>query len=368
MIRLKGKIKVAIILILFCAGYWLLDSIWSFVSFEKNLSALVFQEPMSYTDTLLLKVSPYQVVSRIMVVAIFIASGILIAIFIGKQKRAQEEKVHLERQLHQAHKMESLGTLAGGIAHDFNNILYGAMGYTELCLDDTAPDTLLHDNLVEVQSGLLRAKTLVHQILAFSRQTHSTAKPIHVTPVVDEALKLIRSTIPTTIEIKSDTDTANSCIMGDPAQIHQVIMNLCSNAAHAMDEGGGVLAIKLDNLEIGNHGEKKGEKDLPRGLCLRIRVSDTGEGISPEYLDRIFDPFFTSKEQGKGIGMGLAVVHGIVKAHNGHILVESFENRGTKFEVYFPLLADADSSEGKPGGNHSPNGRKDILLAGDQSN
>ncbi len=366
MIRLNNKIKFTLILMVFCTGYWLLDSAWSFVSFERNLSALLFQEPMSYTDTLMLKVSPYQVVSRIMVVVLFIISGVLMAIFIGKRKRAQEEKVRLERQLQQAHKMESLGTLAGGIAHDFNNILYGAMGFTELCLDDTTPGTLLNDNLLEIQAGLQRAKSLVNQILAFSRQSHSEVEPIHVAPVVDEALKLIRSTIPTTIEIRSDTKVPSSYIMGDPTQIHQVIMNLCTNAAHAMEQGGGLLTIKLDNLETGPHREKLEEEDFPPGPCLRISVSDTGKGIPRDYLNRIFDPFFTSKEQGKGTGMGLAVVHGIVKAHNGRILVESFENRGTTFEVYFPLLDDPQMTADQPMPNHLPNGREHVLLVDDQ--
>ncbi len=364
--RLNSKIKVAIVLTLFCTGYWLLDSAWAYFSFERNLSALLFHEPMSYTDTLLLKVPPYQFVSRIMVVAIFLISGITISIFIGKRKRAQEEKVRLEHELQQAHKMESLGTLAGGIAHDFNNILYGAMGFTELCMDDTQPDTQLRDNLLEIRSGLLRAKALVNQILAFSRQSHSEAEPIQVVPVVEEALKLIRSTIPTTIRIQTDINVTNSCIMGDPTQIHQVIMNLCSNAAHAMEEAGGLLTIKLDHTDIGADWENKGDADFPPGAYLRISVSDTGQGIPSEYLDRIFDPFFTSKEQGKGTGMGLAVVHGIVNAHKGRILVESFENRGTTFEVYFPLLDDYDGPGDQADSAQMPQGFEHILLVDDQ--
>jgi len=363
---LNRKLKIFLVLLLFCSAYWLLDSAWSFLSFERNLSALVFQEPMSYTDTLLLKVSPYQVVSRIMVVVIFIISGIVISIFINKRKRMLEEKVHLERQLQQAHKMESLGTLAGGIAHDFNNILYGAMGYTELCLDDSAPDSQLHDNLTEIRSGLQRAKSLVSQILAFSRQSHSEAEPIHVTPVADEVLKLLRSTIPTTIHIEADTVVPNGTIMGDPTQIHQVFMNLCTNAAHAMEEDGGTLTIKIDNVEIGAEWDKTDDSDFPPGPYLRISVSDTGDGIPSENLNRVFDPFFTSKEQGKGTGMGLAVVHGIVKAHSGKILVESYENQGTTFDVYFPLLENSEKPKEVNHSDHLPKGEEHILLVDDR--
>ena len=363
---LNSRIKLSILLLLFCCAYWLLDSAWSFLSFERNLSALVFQEPMSYTDTVLLRVSPYQVVSRIMVVVIFIISGILISFFIGKRKRAQEEKVRLERQLQQVHKMESLGTLAGGIAHDFNNILYGAVGYTELCLDDTEPETLLHDNLKEIRSGLQRAKSLVNQILAFSRQNNSEVEPTDVVPVADEVFKLIRSTIPTTIEMQFDTVVPNSNIMGDPTQIHQVLMNLCTNAAHAIEDDGGVLRVALENVEVGPEWEIMNDADFPSGSYLRISVSDNGEGIPPENLNRVFDPFFTSKEQGKGTGMGLAVVHGIVQAHNGKILVESYENQGTTFEVYFPLLENTGDTQKLPGGEHLPKGREHILLVDDR--
>jgi len=363
---LNHKLKTTLILLMFCSAYWLLDSAWSFLSFERNLSALVFQEPMTYTDTLLLKVPPYQLVSRIMVVVIFIISGIVISLFISKRKRHQEEKVRLERQLQQAYKMESLGTLAGGIAHDFNNILYGAMGYTELCLDDSEPDSLLHDNLNEIRSGLMRAKSLVNQILAFSRQSHSEVEPTHVAPVAEEVLKLLRSTIPTTIAIQADTAVANSNIMGDPTQIHQVIMNLSTNAAHAMEEDGGTLKIALDNVDIDPEWKKKDDTDFAPGSYLRLSVSDTGEGIPPENLNRVFDPFFTSKEQGKGTGMGLAVVHGIVEAHSGKILVESSENQGTTFEVYFPLLEDFEAPEDRHRTEHLPKGSEHVLLVDDR--
>jgi signal transduction histidine kinase len=338
MTPLKSKISIAIGLFLFCCVYWVLDSAWSYLSFEKNLSALVFQEPMSYIDTLLLKVSPYQLVSRIMVTGIFITSGTVIALFICKRKKAEEEKIRLERQLQQAHKMESLGTLAGGIAHDFNNILYGAIGYAELCLDDAEPDTLLHSNLKEVISGLQRAKSLTRQILAFSRHSNSEIAPFSVSPVVKEAIRLLKSTIPATIEIQVDADVPQSTIMGDSTQIHQVVMNLCTNAAHAMEEDGGVLQICLENVDIGPKANTRDKNDLRPGSYLKLSVADTGVGIPSDHLNRVFDPFFTLKEQGRGTGMGLAVVHGIVKSHRGRIMVESFEGRGTTFDIFLPLI------------------------------
>jgi signal transduction histidine kinase len=338
MIRLKSKTNFVVGLILFCAAYWLLDSAWSYFSFEENLAALIFQEPMSYTDTILLKVSPYQKVSRIMVVCIFIVSGTLIAVFIQKRKWTEQEKINLERQLQQARKMESIGTLAGGIAHDFNNILYGTIGYTELCLDDAEEGTQLHSNLKEVVFGLQRAKSLVKQILAFSRHSNFEVEPIAVASVVKEAVKLLKSTIPATIEIHVEMDIPNSTIMGDLTQIHQVIMNLCTNAAHAMEDDGGALEIVLENVIIDPHGKKRKDKDFPPGPCLKLSVADTGVGIPPEHISRVFDPFFTSKEQGKGTGMGLSVAHGIIKAHHGCILVDSLEGQGTIFEVYLPLL------------------------------
>lgn len=353
---------------LFCCAYWLLDSAWSYFSFEKNLSALVFQEPMSYMDTLRLKVSPYQLVSRIMVTGIFIISGTVIAIFIYKQKKADEEKILLERQLQQSHKLESLGTLAGGIAHDFNNILYGAIGYTELCLDDTQPGTLVHENLGEIRSGLLRAKALIRQILAFSRRHDSEIEPTFVAPVVNEVVQLLKSTIPATIAIQIDMDAPDSAIMGDPTQIQQVVMNLCTNAVHAMEENGGILKITLDNVEIGSKsGGQRKDTDLVPGSYLRIRVTDTGMGIPQAHLDRVFDPFFTSKEQGKGTGMGLAVVHGIVKSYHGRILVESEENMGTRFDIYFPLLAENGRFRDKNGVSNLPHGNENLLIVDDNT-
>lgn len=365
MIPLKSEIGFAIGLFLFCCAYWMLDSAWSFLSFERNLSALVFQEPMSYFDTVLLKVSPYQIVSRIMVTGIFMGSGTVIALFFYKQKKIEEKNIRLERQLQQAHKMESIGTLAGGISHDFNNILYGAIGYTDLCLDDAEPDSLIHNNLEEIKSGLLRAKSLTKQILAFSRKDDTEIEPTVVAPVVNEVVQLLKATIPSTIAINVDTDVTESTIMGDPTKIHQVVMNLCTNAIHAMEENGGILEITLDQLDIGSNPDGHTHSSLSPGPYLRLRVTDTGTGIPPNELNRVFDPYFTSKEQGKGTGMGLAVVHGIVQSYHGRILVESREDFGTRFDTFFPLLEENGISPEKRNHLILPHGNEHILLVDD---
>ena len=338
MIRLNSKIKFGIGLFLFCCCYWLLDSLWAFVSFEKNLSYLIFREPMSYLDTIRLKVSPYQFVSRIMVTIIFIVTGTVIALFFYKRKKAEEEKIQLERQLLQALKLESLGTLAGGIAHDFNNILYGIAGFTELCLEDSEPGTVLHDNLQEIMVGCKRAQALIRQILAFSKQTKEKYQNIPVVEIVKEVSRLLKATIPATIAMDVDLKAETSIVNCDPTQIHQVVMNLCTNAVQAMEEKGGELTILLRNVSFDSHTDNDRPVHCAPGRYLKISVADTGAGIPLEFRNRIFDPFFTSKEQGKGIGMGLAVVHGIVRSHRGFIMVRCPQGYGTVFDVYLPVV------------------------------
>jgi signal transduction histidine kinase len=338
MIRLNSKVKFGVGLFLFCCGYWLLDSLWVYLSFEKNLSYLIFREPMSYLDTLRLNVSPYQYVSRIMVTMIFIVTGTVIALFFYKRKKSEEEKIRLERQLLQAHKLESLGTLAGGIAHDFNNILYGIMGFTELCLEDAEHNSIMQKNLQEILIGCKRAKELIRQILTFSKQTNEKNQNTPVTDIVKEASALLKATIPATIAVETDLNVETSIVNCDPTQIHQVIMNLCTNAVHAMEAKGGVLTIMLQNVSISPQSDHGQPAQCPAGTYLKISVGDTGAGIPLEFRDRIFDPFFTSKEQGKGIGMGLAVVHGIVRAHKGFIVLRCPQGYGAVFDVYLPLV------------------------------
>ncbi len=247
------------------------------------------------------------------------------------------DRERLEAQLIRAQRMESIGTLAGGIAHDFNNILSAIMGYTEMAMAKLPRSRPEHLYLTRVFRASERARDLVKQILDFSRQSKQEVWPLRLTTVVKEALKLLRASIPATIRIVQQMETEHDLIMADPTQIHQVIMNLCTNAAHAMRERGGVLTVRLTSRAI-YPGSDKPAPDLTIGPYAVLSVSDTGHGIDEAIMDRIFDPFFTTKEPGEGTGMGLSVVHGIVKSHNGTATVESRIGQGTTFHVYLPLL------------------------------
>ncbi len=253
---------------------------------------------------------------------------------ITERKRSEEERAEMETRLRQSQKMEAIGTLAGGIAHDFNNILSAIFGYTELAIDEKDPERRQQD-LKQVRLGAERAKELVKQILAFSRRAEQERHPLQVKFVMKEAMKMLRSSIPTTIEIRQDI-TANPTVLADPTQIHQIIMNLCTNAYHAMRETGGILAVSLSEIEI--RGEDEGYGELVPGRYMKLEVSDSGCGIAPEVKDKIFEPYFTTKKTGEGTGLGLAVVHGIVKSYNGHITVYSEPGRGTTFHVYLPVI------------------------------
>jgi len=252
---------------------------------------------------------------------------------ITKRIRAEEEKANLESQLRQAQKMEAIGTLAGGIAHDFNNILSIIFGYNELAMLEEDPEKRqLH--LLELEKGALRARELVKQILAFSRKAEQQKQPLQVALIIKEAIKMLRASIPATIEIKQNI-ASDGIVWADPTQIHQVIMNLCTNAYYAMRETGGTLAVSLEEKKIGP--DEYGYANLTPGNYLRLEVSDTGSGIDPKIKEKIFEPYFTTKKIGEGSGMGLAVVHGIVKSHHGHIAVYSEPGKGTSFHVYLPL-------------------------------
>ena len=286
------------------------------------------------------------------------------ALDITAQKRAENEHQNLERMLQQAQKMEAIGTLAGGIAHDFNNILSPILIQTEMALLDLPDDSLIRLNLEDVLDAGNRARDLVRQILAFSRQGEEERTAFKVSSVVKDALKLLRATLPATIDIKQDIQADSEMIMADATQIHQVLMNLCTNASQAMQAKGGVLVVALEQVDL-NPTAAATIPDLTPGSYLKLRVSDTGEGMDRITQERIFDPYFTTKEKTGGTGMGLAVVHGIIRSYEGAITFESELGKGTTFWVYLPCLereSPMKSIETEP----LPTGNERILLVDDE--
>ena len=255
---------------------------------------------------------------------------------VGMLKDITEQR-RLERQLRQAQKMEAIGTLAGGIAHDFNNILASVIGYSELALIDLPGDCEARENIQHVLMAANRARDLVRQILSFSRQSEQERMPISIVPIVKEALKLLKASLPSTIRIVQEIDKDVGIIEADPTEIHQVLMNLCINAEHAMREKGGVLEVRLEKARMGK-AKLLHAGHLQPGLYAKLTVTDTGHGMEQHVIDRIFDPYFTTKKNGEGTGLGLAVVHGIVKSYGGGIQVSSQVGKGTTFEIYFPAF------------------------------
>ena len=270
------------------------------------------------------------------------------------------EQERLKHQLQQAQKMEAIGTLAGGIAHDFNNILGIILGNTELAMDDVRDWNPAWYNLEEIKSASLRAKSVVRQLMSFARKTTLEKKPTNIIPIVRESLKLLRSSIPTSIEFRQNIPQKVHTIQADPTQINQILINLCTNAYHAMPDGG-ILEVSLKHLTFDENTPNQYSDQYPGlipGRYVNLTISDTGHGISDEEIERIFDPYFTTKEIGKGIGMGLAVVHGIIKEHNGFITVKSKIGKGTAFNIFFPAvekeaIAETKTYEKLPGGNES---------------
>jgi len=265
------------------------------------------------------------------------------------------DRKRMEYELRQSQKMEAVGTLAGGIAHDFNNILSAIIGYTELSLIYASEGSKLRANLLNIFKAGERATDLVKRILTFSRQAETERKPLQSTPIVKEALKLLRSSLPSTIQIRPNLGNDLYNILADPTQIHQIVMNLCTNAAHAMRDQGGTLEITLENVELNGDFSAK-YLDIHPGPYLKLTVTDTGHGMTPDIMDSIFDPYFTTKEQSEGTGMGLSVVHGIVKSNDGGITVQSEPGKGSRFSIYFPaidmrVVAEPASAEPLPSGN-----------------
>jgi PAS domain S-box-containing protein len=246
------------------------------------------------------------------------------------------ESRNLQARLQQAQKMEAIGNLAGGIAHDFNNILFPIMGLSELLMDDLPPDSIEHGNVREIFKASERGRDLVNQILAFGRQSEKKLMPVLIQQVLRDLLKLSRSTIPSNIEIEKDIQGNCGRVLADPTQLHQIGMNLITNAYHAVEPTGGKISVQLKETKLGDN-ELAG-RTLEPGPYALLTISDTGCGIEPFVLDKIFEPYFTTKEQGKGTGLGLAVVYGIVKEYKGDIQVSSEVGKGTTINVFIPIF------------------------------
>ncbi len=281
-------------------------------------------------------------------------------------KQAEEEKAQLENQLRQAQKMESIGTLAGGIAHDFNNILSPIIGFAEMTASDLPADSQAHANLEEILKAGRRAQEMVQQILTFSRHNNQECKAVQITPIINESLKLMRSSLPATIDIRAHLEDENGFVMGDATQIHQMIVNLCTNAYHAMREAGGVLNVYLDETCFDTPNEAPLVGMRP-GCFTRIRIQDSGHGIAPDVLERIFEPYFTTKGPGEGTGMGLSMVHGIIKHHDGAIGVDSALGAGTTFSLYLPQIVHKDDTSITETMDFIPLGNERLLLVDDEA-
>ena len=264
-------------------------------------------------------------------------------------RRDVTRQVETEKLLAQSQKMEAVGTLAGGIAHDFNNILAAIVGYTELARMNAGREGKVPEYLTHIHNASMRARDLVQQILAFSRKAAQQKAPLQIASIAKEALKLLRATIPATIEIRQEI-TSSATVLADATQIHQVIMNLCTNAYQAMLETGGILAVSVREVDHAADTQSMPHEELPTGRYLVLEVSDTGSGMDRETQKKIFDPYFTTKELGRGTGLGLAVVHGIVKSHGGKISVYSELGQGSTFRIFLPIVISEQPQLDQDGG------------------
>lgn len=283
-------------------------------------------------------------------------------------KRDVTEENSLKTQLRHAQKMEALGTLAGGIAHDFNNILQAILGYADLARHELQADTEVHACIEEVYTAGKRAKELVKQILTFSRQTEQERKPVKIHLILKEAVKLISNSFPSTIKVSTNVDANCNAVIADPTQIHQVIMNLCTNAYHAMRDKGGVLSVSLREEHI-SETLTTAHSDLTPGHYTVLTISDTGHGMDRETLERIFDPYFTTKRPDEGTGLGLATTHGIIAAHKGTVTVSSKPGEGSIFKIYFPTCREQAVSMRDTGLNlrGEISGHENILFIDDEA-
>jgi signal transduction histidine kinase/ActR/RegA family two-component response regulator len=280
------------------------------------------------------------------------------------RQKFERERAELEKQLFQLQKMETIGTLAGGIAHDFNNILTPILGYTDMAREELPEESNLRFDIEQINNAALRGKDLVQQILTFSREVDFERKPIQLQPIVAEALNLLKASLPPSVVIKQYLDPRIGTVLADPTHIHQIVMNLCTNANHAMMKTGGTLEVRLDAVRI---DQKFAEKipNLKKGDYIRLTISDTGYGMDIKTQERIFEPFFTRKEVGSGSGLGLSVVHGIINNYGGAIVVGSAPGEGTTFTIYLPKYG-VDPSGSYKSDKKPIKGNEHILFVDDE--
>ncbi len=284
---------------------------------------------------------------------------------ITQQKQDEKEKEKMEIRLLQAQKMESIGTLAGGIAHDFNNILGVILGYAEMAKEDSSPGSAIDEDLCMVIDAGNRAKNLVRQILAFSRQDDTERMYLQPASIVKETVSMLRPSIPTTIEIIQDVDFTTGHVFVDPTQINQILMNLCTNAFHAMEDTGGKLGISLKEVTLSTE-DLVHESYVEAGTFVQLSVSDSGTGIPPGVLEKIFDPYYTTKEAGKGTGMGLSIVHGIIASYGGIVSVNSETGKGSVFKVFLPVVKEDEVESSTSNVERSPTGKERVLFIDDE--
>ena len=283
----------------------------------------------------------------------------------AEHHRIEGQKKQLEMELYQSQKMEAIGTLAGGIAHDFNNILSIILGNSELALDNLEDNSPIRQNIEQIFEAGNRAKEITHQLLSFCRKGDSKRLPLNLNAIVGNSLKLMRASIPSNIEIHHNLLDEAHTVLGDATQIHQILINLCTNASHAMEEQGGRIVVSLEDVTI-RSSQVTQYNDLASGKYIKLVVSDNGHGIDPQIMDQIFDPYFTTKEVGKGTGMGLSLVQGIVKNHGGDIRVESELNRYTTVTIFLPIIDEAENELDVSVSEELATGNERILLVDDE--
>ena len=285
---------------------------------------------------------------------------------IDQRKETDDMRKKLEAQLRQAKKLETIGTIAGGISHDFKNILTPILGFTDLVMQSLPEDHEVQEDLKKILLSARRANELVNQILTFSRQTEAEKQVIQLSQIVEESIPLIKATIPSTIQLDFNLDDTDKYILADATQMQQVIINLCTNAHHAMEDTGGTLSMKLDTLRIDTYTTINNAA-LEKGSYVRLQVKDNGKGIPPKDLDHIFDPFFTSKELGKGTGLGLSVVHGVIMRHRGIITIDSTIDVGTSVTLFIPVHDEKRISKpAEPVSFRSTRGSEHLLIVDDE--